>query len=222
LLVATARTRQWLLIALARWGGLRIPSEALALTWQDIDFAGKRFIVRASKTAHHTDGGIRVVPMFPEIAEHLQRVFDDAEPGTVHVITRYRDASANLRTQLVRYITAAGLKPWPKPWQNLRVSRATELADEYPSHVCAAWLGHSERIADTFYRQVTDEHFARAAQKAAQKAHETTGSDLKSRTDDTTQALSASEDSVKLPVISGCFTDSELGPVGVEPTNKGL
>jgi integrase len=59
---------QWkLLIALARWGGLRIPSEALALTWQDVDFAGKRFIVRASKTEHHADGGIRVVPMFPEL-----------------------------------------------------------------------------------------------------------------------------------------------------------
>ena len=56
----------------------------------------------------------------------------------------------------------------------LRASRATELADFFPSHVCAAWLGHTEKIADAFYRQVTDEHFTRAVEfsSTAQKAHE--------------------------------------------------
>jgi len=173
---------QWkLLIALARWGGLRIPSEALRLTWADVDFERKRFIVRSSKTEHHEGGGVRVVPMFPELVEHFLAVFEQAEPGIPWVITRYRCPAANLRTQLVRYIEAAGLRPWPKPWQNLRASRATELADLYPSHVCSAWLGHSEKIADAFYRQVLDEHFrkataeptpARAAQNPAQQMHE--------------------------------------------------
>ncbi len=154
---------QWkLLIALARWGGLRIPSEALRLTWADVDFERRRFIVRSSKTEHHESAGVRVVPMFPELVEHFLAVFEQAEPGSRYVIARYRSRAANLRTQFVRYIEAAGLKPWPKPWQNLRASRATELADLYPSHVCAAWLGHSERIADAFYRQVTDEHFRKA------------------------------------------------------------
>jgi integrase len=231
---------QWkLLIALARWGGLRIPSEALALTWGDVDFECRRFRVRSSKTEHHEDGGIRVVPMFPELVEHFQRAFDDAEPGQVHVITRYRDPAANLRTQFVRYIKTAGLKPWPKPWQNLRVSRATELADEYPSHVCAAWLGHTERVADAFYRQVTDEHFARAvaedaspdhqhagpqlpgAQNAAQKPHESTRTASKQKSADPTQASPDSKDSGKLPVIAGCFTSGEVGSVGFEPT-RGL
>jgi integrase len=171
---------QWkLLIALARFGGLRTPSESLALTWQDVDFANKRFVVRASKTAHHADGGVRIVPMFPELVEHFQRVFDQAEEGATHVITRYRNPAANLRTQFQRYITAAGVKPWPKLWQNLRASRATELADEFPSHVCAAWLGHTEKIADANYRMVTDEHFARATtaeahHEAHRKAHKHT------------------------------------------------
>ena len=61
-------------------------------------------------------------------------------------------------------------KPWPKPWQNMRASRATDLADQFPSHVCAAWLGHTEAVANEFYRQVTDEHFVKAQQSAAQKA----------------------------------------------------
>ena len=92
----------------------------------------------------------------------IQLVYDQAPEGTQYVINRYRNPAANLRTQLVRYITAAGLTPWPKPWQNMRASRATELADEFPSHVCAAWLGHTEAVADEFYRQVTDEHFKKA------------------------------------------------------------
>lgn len=218
-LVEAAPDPQWkLLITLARWGGLRIPSEALALTWADVDFAAKRFIVRSSKTAHHADGGVRVVPMFPELTEYFQRVFDDAEDGTVHVITRYRDPAANLRTQLRRYITAAGLIPWPKPWQNLRVSRATELADEYPSHVCAGWLGHSEKIADAFYRQVTDDHFARAtAQNAAQKAHETAGINSKHDLRASAQHSSNAGDIEKFPVTSGYFTQSKMGVAGFEP-----
>ncbi|HPS56183.1 MAG TPA: phage integrase SAM-like domain-containing protein, partial [Sedimentisphaerales bacterium] len=45
---------QWRLIfGLARWGGLRCPSEVLRLQWQDIDFEHERFTVHASKTEHH-------------------------------------------------------------------------------------------------------------------------------------------------------------------------
>ena len=227
--IDTAPDPQWkLLIALARWGGLRIPSEALALTWRDVDFEGGRFVVRASKTEHHADGGIRVVPMFPELVEHFQRVFDEAEPGTEYVITRYRNPAANLRTQLVRYITAAGLKPWPKPWQNMRSTRATELADQFPSHVCAAWLGHTETVADAFYRQVTDEHFARArapARKAAQNPAQQPHAE--------SRKVSHDEDrNMEKPAICGAFQSSAagcenpnnilLGALGFEPRTKGL
>ncbi len=176
---------QWkLLIALARYGGLRIPSEVLTLKWGDVDFAEKRFVVRAGKTSHHEHGGVRIVPMFPELTVHLQWVFDEAELGTEHVISRYRESTVNRRTQFQRYITVAGVKPWPKLWHNLRASRATELVDQFPSHVCAAWLGHTEAVAMEFYRQVTAEHFAKAtiihssglsdqsaARIPAQKAH---------------------------------------------------
>ena len=161
--IDTAPDPEWkLLIAFARFQGLRIPSEALALTWFDVDFEHKRLVIRASKTEHHEGGGVRVQPIFPETAPLLQAVFDAAPEGVAHVITRYRDPTQNLRTQFERYITKAGLRPWVKLWQNLRASRATELADRFPSHVCAAWLGHTEQVADQHYRIVTDEHFARA------------------------------------------------------------
>jgi hypothetical protein len=99
---------------------------------------------------------------------------------------------ANLRTQLRRIIARAQLKLWPKLWQNLRSTRETELADEFPAHVVVAWLGNSEAVARKHYLQVTDEHFAAAAggersdraahgaaHRAALKRSETVGSDRK-------------------------------------------
>jgi integrase len=151
-----------LFIALARFGGLRVPSESSNLRWGDIDWSNNRFIVRADKTEHHDDGGIRVVPIFAELRPYFEAAWDAAEEGSEFVITRYREED-NVRTRLARYTLAAGLVPWAKPFQNMRASRATELADVFPSHVCAKWLGHTERIADEFYRSVTDEHWRRAA-----------------------------------------------------------
>ena len=150
------------LIVLARWGGLRIPSEALTLEWRDVLWDRGVFIVRSPKTAHHRDGGIRMVPLFAEVREALDELWARASEVATWVFTRFAGVEQNLRTQLARYCEQAGVRPWGKPFQNMRASRATELADLFPSHVCAAWLGHSERIADAFYRQVTDEHLAKA------------------------------------------------------------
>ena len=111
----------------ARWCGLRCSSEILRLKWQDIDFASDRFIVHASKTAHHADGGVRTVPMFPELKPLFQSAFDIAKDGDVYCINRYRDNSTNLRTQMYKIIARAGFKPRPKVFQNLRSTRETEL-----------------------------------------------------------------------------------------------
>ena len=56
-----------------------------------------------------------------------------------------------------------------KLWQNLRASRATELAGVFPGHVASAFLGHSERVAQKHDWQVTDEDFKKRAQKRTQQ-----------------------------------------------------
>lgn len=161
---------EWKLIfALSRWGGLRCPSEHLALTWADIKWDQGRFIVRSSKTEHHEGGAFRETPIFPELHGLLMDQFSLAEPGAVHVITRYRGSNTNLRTRLLSILTKAGVEKWPKLFQNLRSTRQTELAELYPIHVVCAWLGNSEAVAKAHYLQVTDEHFEQAAQKAARQ-----------------------------------------------------
>ena len=174
---------QWrLLFALARYGGLRVPSEVLRLRWTDIDWANYRFVVSSSKTEHHEGHESRVVPIFPELLPHLREAFEQADEGSEYCITRYRNDTSNLRTQLQRIIRKAGLESWPKLWQNLRSTRETELADQFPSHVASAWIGNSVAVAVKHYLQVTDDHFRMAAQNAAQKPHEGSRNDTKTQT----------------------------------------
>src|SRR5262249_18716284 len=164
---------EWRLIfALSRWGGLRCPSEVLALRWVDVDWERSRFTVRSTKTEHHEGKDRRIVPIFPELMPHLADAFDRAEPGQEFVVTRCRDDGVNLRTQLVRIVERAGLVPWPKLFHNLRASRQTELAERYPIHVVCAWLGNSTAIANEHYLQVTEAHYEQAAQIPAQSAAE--------------------------------------------------
>ena len=160
---------QWrLLFALSRFGGLRCPSEHLGLRWIDVDLPGGKFnptpamLVHSPKTEHHEGKESRVVPIFTELRPYLEAAWEEAEEGATYVITRYRDKNANLRTQLLRIIAKAGLKPWPKLFQNLRATRETELADQYPIKTVCEWIGNSPAIAAEHYLQVTDEHFQRA------------------------------------------------------------
>lgn len=157
---------EWRMIfALSRYGGLRCPSEHLAMRWDDIDWDRGRVRITSPKTAHHKGKGERWIPLFPELRKYLQEGWDAIDSGEF-VITRYRDADQNLRTTFQKIIKRAGLTPWPKLFQNLRSSRATELAGEHPAHVAAAWLGHSTMVARKHYWQVTDSDFDRALSKA--------------------------------------------------------
>jgi len=176
---------QWrLLFCLARWGGLRTPSEPLALTWGDVDWGRNRLRISSVKTEHHEGHGERWIPIFPELRPHLEAAWDAApkvdptasseeKEAVSFIITRYRNRNSNLRTQLERIAGRAGVEMWGKPFQNCRSSRETELSENFPIHVVCAWLGNSPKVAAAHYLQVTDEHFSKAAQKQAQQPPET-------------------------------------------------
>lgn len=167
--LAACPDAQWrLLFALSRYGGLRCPSEHLALRWGDIDWEHNRITVTSPKTARHPGHESRIIPLFPELRPYLEEVFEQAEPGTEYVITRYRQRNCNLRTQLERIILKARMLPWPRLFHNLRASRETELAKEHPLHVVTKWIGNSTKIAAKHYLQVVEEDFQEAMKKAVQ------------------------------------------------------
>jgi len=98
--------------------------------------------------------------MFPEIRETLKDAFD---PQAVYCVNRYRSGEQNLRTQFGRILKVAGVEPWPKLFVNLRSTRRTELQERFPDHVVNRWMGHSGKVAEKHYLQVTDEHWSTAA-----------------------------------------------------------
>ena len=213
---------QWRLIfALSRFGGLRCPSEHLALKWGDVDWLNNRVRVPSPKTEHHEGKGERMLPLFPELRPHLEAAFDEAPEGTEFVITRYRDATQNMRTQFNRIVRSAGLTPWDKPFHNLRATRQTELSDEFPEHVVCQWLGNSQAVATKHYLHTTDEHFTKATTdcSAAPALHypaETlrTASQLPLTRNEQTpvlQGFAVACDSVRI---------SKVDDIGLEPTTS--
>ena len=63
-----------LIIALARFTGLRIPSELVGLRWSEVNWERERFVVHAPKTERHGKG-TRVVPIFTDLAPFFRRAY---------------------------------------------------------------------------------------------------------------------------------------------------
>ena len=124
-----------------------MPSELVRLTWADVNWEQNRIVVHASKTEHHADGGIRVIPLFRELRDPLLALFAAAEDGAVNEFPGDWTEATNLRKRLNALAKLAGLAPWPKPWQNLRSTRETELFERYPAHVAASWIGNTVHVA---------------------------------------------------------------------------
>ena len=141
------------IVALARYGGLRCPSEVLSVRWTDIAWDESRLVVTSPKTAHHEGKGTRTIPLYPELRQILAAARQLATAGSEFLVPEYRDQAmtakgwrnCNLRTQFNRILKRAGLVPWPRLFHALRASRETELAKDYPLHVVTAWLGNTPR-----------------------------------------------------------------------------
>jgi integrase len=102
------------LVALSRFGGVRVPSEALTLHWRDIDWSADRMTVHSPKTEHHVGKASRVVPIFGELRPYLEDVFDP--DGDFVLPSLQREAAqrgdwraVNLGTRFTKIVKRAGL-----------------------------------------------------------------------------------------------------------------
>ena len=160
-----------LLLALSRFAGLRVPSEAFSLRWQDVDWERGRLTVPSPKTQHLAGRAYRVIPLFPAVRPFLEAAWDETPEGAEYIIPdEYRRRAqgpggwrnANLRTTLEKIIRRAGLTAWPRLWHSLRASCETDLARQFPLAVAAKWLGNTQAVAMRHYVDVTDADFERA------------------------------------------------------------
>lgn len=151
-----------LVIALSRYGGLRIPSELDGLQWPHIDRERGRILVTSPKTERYEGGASREIPLFPELVPHIDAWYEACPPGCANVIVSNRDTEAAWRTRLMKLLTKLGIPVWPRIFHNLRASRQTELEERFPSHVVCGWMGNSESVAKAHYLTTTDSHFEQA------------------------------------------------------------
>ena len=172
-LLAACPSTEWrVLLAFSRYGGLRVPSEVAGMQWEDLQPKRHRFTVRAAKTAHRAHLARRETPMFSEIIVELDRLRAERGPkATTGPVFQMKLTDSNLPSRFNRIVKAAGLKPWPKPFQNMRATRRTELqAEGHASHKLNCWFGHSQQVAEQSYLQVSDDDFAKAVDLAPQLA----------------------------------------------------
>lgn len=154
---------EWrLLFGLARYAGLRIPSESHRLTWSDVDFNQSRLTVHSPKTERYEGHAQRVVPITLKLMVLLQDRFETIKEGEEHLVT-IGGKGAVIRS--VRRIWArAGVEPWARLWQTLRSSCEKEWAMTYPQYAVSKWIGHSITVSGRHYaNSVPDELFDKAA-----------------------------------------------------------
>ncbi len=158
------------IIGLSRFAGLRCPSEVLMLRLDKVDLDANRMTIDSTKT------GERSLPIVATLKPLLQSAINDAPDDAIYVVhgpqgDRYRETSdteggwlnTNLRSTFIKLIARVGLKPWPKPFHNMRSSCETDLNATFPAHVVAKWMGHSVAVAEKHYLQVRDADMERAA-----------------------------------------------------------
>lgn len=142
------------LIGLCAWGGLR-RSEALRVTPRDVGRAAGKLLVRPAARYETTKQRDRVCRLEPELAAILPR----DHPQDL----RYTDpvSEHNLHDQYMAILKAAGMKPYPKPFQALRAWRDVTWKQVWPEYMVDRWMGHSLAVSRANYLTVPDEFFTR-------------------------------------------------------------
>ena len=194
-------SKQWaLLFGLARYAGLRTPSETHTLTWKNVDLARGRMTVKSPKTERHLGHEERVVPITPKLAALLWAAYEEADSGQILVVTLSKN---NMARKLQDIIQDAGVAEWDGLYQNLRRSCEIEWAQTFPQFAVSKWIGHSITVSGRHYaNMVPDELFERmagggcVAQKAAQQTSETTCNEEKTQNSEPPENASNPEESL--------------------------
>lgn len=158
-----------------RWTGCR-KNEPLHLKWSDIDFDGAGgigTIKMPSPKTRKKHKPARLMPMFvgTPLREVLLAEFErQGRPAHGYVVrgvcalkdydrTKTNWDQCNPNTNLKRLIRKAGVAPWIKTCQNVRVTRENELllSGEYRPEAVHAFIGHTRKTFESSYASMTDQ-----------------------------------------------------------------
>ena len=163
---------EWrLLFGLARYAGLRIPSESHPLTWANADWQRTRLTVFSPKTEHHAGHEQRIVPINSKLMRLLQDRYDECAEGEQHLVKI--QGKGAVRRQVGAIWKRSTVEPWDRLWLTLRQSCEKQWAMKFPQFAVSKWMGHSITVSGRHCaNDVPDELFDKAAELAAEEATE--------------------------------------------------
>jgi len=150
------------LVEFLAYGGMRINSEAVLVTWADVDWPRKEIIVRGDSVTATKNGEIRRVPMLPDMEVLLTRLKEKlgTEPtGRVVAVGECALALARACNELgIAKLTHHDLR-------HLFATRCIESGVDIPT--VSRWLGHKDggALAMKTYGHLRREHSQAMAQK---------------------------------------------------------
>ena len=154
-LLEACPNQEWrTIIALARIGGLRCPSELQQLRWSDI--LEDRFTVYSPKTERHAGRDKRVVRLFDELRAELERHNQTSE----FVVQGFQGKAWRLYSPFQEIAERAGIGRIKCPFVNMRRSRANEVVRQFGEAMERMWIGHSWDVMEKHYLLQLDEDFS--------------------------------------------------------------
>lgn len=146
---------------MARYAGLRMPSEIRNLKWRDI--SETKFHIQTGKT------GGRDVPLFPRVAAELRKYRAESKPKEEYLFPKTRGHANNfLSWNLLSLLKQCKIQQWPLLFNTLRASCITDqrrrgLHDE----LLNAIFGNSARVRAKHYVKILEDDYARLSGKDA-------------------------------------------------------
>jgi integrase len=161
ILNATKDVEFRMLLAMARYAGLRSPSEVTKLQWSTIDLEIDVFTAKAPKTKRHEGREQREIPIFPELKARILEA--KAHAVGPMMFPRHQITAAAITSKFTRVLRTIDESLWAKPFVNLRASCEHDWLSTYKIHEVAAWMGHSPETMLKHYNRVVKEQQVRAA-----------------------------------------------------------
>ena len=149
------------ILASSYWGGIRVPSEPLAMKFSDIEHVtvnGRKFrVVMIAEESEGTKTGGRPVLILPEWQSCLDALYAKKTPEQEFVYVKYKNG-AQIRRAIYRRVERAGIvkpgeKVWEKLFNNLRATRTTYCDnDGMPDALQDILFGNSARVREASYK----------------------------------------------------------------------
>ena len=156
-------------VAIGWYAGLR-STEALFLKIDDVLHREGKLIVRTRGRVQTSKQRGREVRLEPKLFGIIQQTFVYSHGAGLQTNDLAQSPHSTVcglvetgkKNMLARYVKQAcqqvGVNPFTM--RDLRRARDTIWHSKYPSHVCCAWLGHSESVARQHYLAVPDQYYS--------------------------------------------------------------